>query len=256
MGIGRGDSSRRVDRPQARPVAEFEARCAMIKDLMNGRPVDWNEQGAGAGVGAQGRARHPDVHRRLRAEGACRRGARRGRRDHPARRPGDHPVDHGQARKAAEEAGRDPAELKCMSARRAHIGDDIADGASRCAGSRRWSRTMSSTCSRSYGPTRPAAGADRLRQGAQVLRLQGPLAASARSTASSSTDETCDRFCILGTPEQRDREAARARGGRRRPVQHLPDDPGPGRDARGLRRARSSRSSPQWPRNRLRPGRL
>ena len=50
---------------------------------------------AEARVGAAGAARHPDVDRRLRAEGARRRGPRRRRRDHPARRPADHPVDHG-----------------------------------------------------------------------------------------------------------------------------------------------------------------
>src|ERR671936_1247422 len=42
MGIGRGDSSRRVVGLKPVKVAEFEARCRMIKDLMNGRPVEWN----------------------------------------------------------------------------------------------------------------------------------------------------------------------------------------------------------------------
>src|ERR687891_561693 len=42
MGIGRGDSSRRVVGLKPVKVAEFEARTAMIKELMNGRPVDWN----------------------------------------------------------------------------------------------------------------------------------------------------------------------------------------------------------------------
>ena len=44
MGIGRGDSSRRVVGLKPVRVAEFEARTAMIKDLMNGRPVEWNEK--------------------------------------------------------------------------------------------------------------------------------------------------------------------------------------------------------------------
>src|SRR5437660_10862120 len=42
MGIGRGGSSRRVVGLQPVKVAEFEQRCAMIKDLMNGRSVGWN----------------------------------------------------------------------------------------------------------------------------------------------------------------------------------------------------------------------
>src|SRR5213082_773818 len=44
MGIGRGDSSRRVVGLKPVRVAEFEARCRMIKELMNGRVVDWNEK--------------------------------------------------------------------------------------------------------------------------------------------------------------------------------------------------------------------
>jgi alkanesulfonate monooxygenase SsuD/methylene tetrahydromethanopterin reductase-like flavin-dependent oxidoreductase (luciferase family) len=40
MGIGRGDSSRRVVGLQPVKVAEFESRCRMIKELMNGREVD------------------------------------------------------------------------------------------------------------------------------------------------------------------------------------------------------------------------
>src|SRR5216117_3229415 len=44
MGIGRGDSSRRVVGLKPVRVAEFERRCGMIKDLMNGRAVDWNDK--------------------------------------------------------------------------------------------------------------------------------------------------------------------------------------------------------------------
>src|SRR5215208_5938287 len=44
MGIGRGDSSRRVVGLKPVKVADFEARCAMIKELMNGRKVDWNDK--------------------------------------------------------------------------------------------------------------------------------------------------------------------------------------------------------------------
>ena len=44
MGIGRGDSSRRVVGLKPVRVAEFERRCAMIKELMNGRTVDWNDK--------------------------------------------------------------------------------------------------------------------------------------------------------------------------------------------------------------------
>ena len=45
------------------------------------------------------------------------------------------------ARQAAEEAGRDPAALKCIVSAPSHVSDDLATHASKCAGSRRWSRT-------------------------------------------------------------------------------------------------------------------
>ena len=49
------------------------------------------------------------------------------------------------------------------------------------------------------------------------------------------SDEICDRFCVLGTPEQAIEKLERARVDRRRPVQRLPHDRGPGGDARDLR---------------------
>jgi probable F420-dependent oxidoreductase len=44
MGIGRGDSARRTIGLQPVKMAEFEQACRMIKDLMNGRPVEWNSK--------------------------------------------------------------------------------------------------------------------------------------------------------------------------------------------------------------------
>lgn len=44
MAIGRGDSSRRVVGLDPVPVAEFERSLEMIKELMNGRPVRWNDR--------------------------------------------------------------------------------------------------------------------------------------------------------------------------------------------------------------------
>ena len=92
MGIGRGDSARRTIGQQPVKVAEFEAACRMIRDLMNGRPVEWNDTEIELDVG-EGPARDPAVHRRLRAARARGRRPRRRRRDHPARRPGDRRVD-------------------------------------------------------------------------------------------------------------------------------------------------------------------
>jgi alkanesulfonate monooxygenase SsuD/methylene tetrahydromethanopterin reductase-like flavin-dependent oxidoreductase (luciferase family) len=43
MGIGRGDSARRTIGLQPVKVAEFENALRMMRDLMNGRPVEWND---------------------------------------------------------------------------------------------------------------------------------------------------------------------------------------------------------------------
>ena len=44
MGIGRGDSAVRYIGDKPVRVAEFERRCAMVKEFMNGREVEWNEK--------------------------------------------------------------------------------------------------------------------------------------------------------------------------------------------------------------------
>jgi alkanesulfonate monooxygenase SsuD/methylene tetrahydromethanopterin reductase-like flavin-dependent oxidoreductase (luciferase family) len=44
MGIGRGDSARRVIGQQPVKMAEVERAIRMVKDLMNGRKVDWNDK--------------------------------------------------------------------------------------------------------------------------------------------------------------------------------------------------------------------
>ena len=44
MGIGRGDSSPRVVGLKPVKVADFEARCRMLKELTNGRAVEWNDK--------------------------------------------------------------------------------------------------------------------------------------------------------------------------------------------------------------------
>ena len=44
MGVGRGDSAVRYIGRQPMKVAEFEAACAMVKEFMNGREVNWNDK--------------------------------------------------------------------------------------------------------------------------------------------------------------------------------------------------------------------
>src|SRR5207247_3532761 len=128
MGIGRGDSSRRVVGLKPVRVAEFERRCAMIKDLMNGRSVDWNDKELKLNWV---RDELPDIPMWIAGYGPKALAV--------AGRVGDGviiqlagPVSiHGvmdTVRRAAEEAGRDPSELKCIVSAPTYISDDIAGG--------------------------------------------------------------------------------------------------------------------------------
>ena len=124
MGIGRGDSSRRVVGLKPVKVAEFEARCRMIKDLMNGRPVEWN----GKELQLEWAKDSPEIPMWIAGYGP-RALAVAGRvADGVIIQLADPQIIQwimDTARKAAEEAGRDPAELKCIVGAPSTITDDL-----------------------------------------------------------------------------------------------------------------------------------
>ncbi len=188
MGIGRGDSARRYIGQQPVKVAEFEDALRMIKPFMNGSEVALEREGSPAQVGASGAAGDRDARRRLRPEGACRRRTPGRRRDHPARRPRHHPVDHGHRAQAAEEAGRDPAALKCIVSAPSHVTDDLAGRA------RAGALVPGDGLEPRAGPDRPlrhrrqhrSEGAHRVRARARSSTTTTSTRASVRSTASSS----------------------------------------------------------------------
>src|ERR671939_502947 len=126
MGIGRGDSSRRVVGLKPVKVAEFEAALRMIKELMNGRPVTWNDKELKL---EWVREELPDIPLYVAGYGPRALGV--------AGRVGDGVVIQladpaiiewtmATARRAAEEAGRDPAALKCLVCAPSLVSDDIA----------------------------------------------------------------------------------------------------------------------------------
>src|ERR671919_339373 len=126
MGIGRGDSSRRVVGLKPVRVAEFERRCAMLKDLMNGREVEWNEKKLKL---EWAREELPDIEMWVAGYGPKALAV--------AGRVGDGVIIQladpqiiqwimDTARKAAEEAGRDPSELQCILPPPSMIDDDIS----------------------------------------------------------------------------------------------------------------------------------
>jgi alkanesulfonate monooxygenase SsuD/methylene tetrahydromethanopterin reductase-like flavin-dependent oxidoreductase (luciferase family) len=107
------------------------------------------------------------------------------------------------ARKAAEEAGRDPAELKCIVCAPSHISDDIAAAREQV----RWFPAMVSNHVRDLiarygadGSVVPKALTDYVPSETNYDYDEHSRVGAKHGAFVS--DEICDRFCVLGTPEQ------------------------------------------------------
>ena len=127
MGIGRGDSARRVIGLKPVKVAEYERRCAMIRELMNGRKVEWN----GKELQLEWARSEPQIPMHMAGYGPKALAV--------AGRVGDGVIVQladpviiewimATARKAAEEAGRDPDALQCVVGAPSHVSDDVQEG--------------------------------------------------------------------------------------------------------------------------------
>jgi probable F420-dependent oxidoreductase len=125
MGIGRGDSARRTIGLQPVKVAEFEAACRMIKDLMNGRTVQWN----GKELRLEWARSDPPIPMYVAGYGPKALGV--------AGRVGDGVIIQladpviiewimATAREAAEKEGRDPDALECIVGAPSKVSDDLA----------------------------------------------------------------------------------------------------------------------------------
>jgi probable F420-dependent oxidoreductase len=201
MGIGRGDSARRVIGQKPVRVAEFEEACAMLRDLMNGRPVRWNDTDIEL-AWAKGR---PEIPLYIAGYGP-RVLAVAGRiADGVIIQLADPEIVEwivGQVRSAAEQAGRDPAEVKVVACAPAHISDDIAEGCEQV----RWFPAMVSNhvfdvLSKHDPADLPAALTDYV---TRMQRQHYDYSEHSRVGAKHGeqiTDETCERFCLLGPPE-------------------------------------------------------
>src|SRR6266536_3092615 len=203
MGIGRGDSSRRVVGLQPVKVAEFERRCAMLKELMNGRAVQWNDKELEL---KWVRDELPEIPMWVAGYGPKALGV--------AGRVGDGVIIQladpviiqwimDTARRAAEEAGRDPSELKCIVGAPSHISDDLADAREQS----RWFPAMVSNHVKDLidrygtdGSVVPQALTDYVQQ--REFYDYNEHSRVGAKHGEFVSDEICDRFSILGTPEQ------------------------------------------------------
>ena len=202
MGIGRGDSSRRVVGLKPVKIVEFERRLRMMKDLMNGRPVEWNEKD----LTLEWARELPEIPMHVAAYGPRALGV--------AGRVGDGVIIQladpdiiqwimETARKAAAEAGRDPEALKCIVSAPSHISDDIADARDQV----RWFPAMVSNHVQDLidrygtdGSVVPKVLTDYVE--ARKFYDYNEHSRVGAKHGEFVTDEICDRFCVLGTAEQ------------------------------------------------------
>jgi len=199
MGIGRGDSSRRVVGLKPVRVAEFESRCAMIKDLMNGRSVDWNEKELEL---KWVREELPDIPMWIAGYGPKALAVAGRVADGVIIQLADPVIIQwimDTARRAAEEAGRDPSQLKCIVGAPSHISDDIADARDQS----RWFPAMVSNhvmdLIERYGEDSeiPKDLTDFVK--ARKFYDYKDHSRVGAAHGEFVTDEIVDRFCVLGT---------------------------------------------------------
>jgi probable F420-dependent oxidoreductase len=202
MGIGRGDSSRRVVGLQPVKVAEFERRCAMIKELMNGREVDWNEKQIKL---EWVRDELPDIPMWIAGYGPKALAVAGRVADGVIIQLADPQIIQwimDTARKAAEEVGRDPSELKCIVGAPSNVTDDVASAREQT----KWFPAMVSNhvmdLIERYGfdSEIPAALTEYVK--ARKFYDYKEHSRVGAKHGEFVTDEIVDRFCVLGTPEQ------------------------------------------------------
>jgi probable F420-dependent oxidoreductase len=203
MGIGRGDSARRYIGQQPVPVKRFEESLRMIKPFMNGEPVHWNDTDIQL---TWVRPELPEIEMHVAGYGPKVLAV--------AGRVGDGVIIQladpdiiqwtmGTARKAAEEAGRDPDALKCIVCAPSHISHDLAAAREQV----RWFPAMVSNHVRDLIARYGADGSVVPRALTDYVPSETNYDYDEHSRVGAKhgafvSDEICDRFCVLGTPEQ------------------------------------------------------
>jgi probable F420-dependent oxidoreductase len=203
MGIGRGDSARRYIGQEPVPIRRFEEALQMIKPFMNGEKVQWNDRELEL---AWVRPELPAIEMHVAGYGPKALAV--------AGRTGDGVIIQladpdiiqwimATARAAAEEAGRDPAALTCIVSAPSHITDDMAAARDQV----RWFPAMVSNHVRDLIRRYGADGSVVPRALTDYVPAETGYDYDEHSRVGAKhgafvSDEICDRFCVLGTPEQ------------------------------------------------------
>ncbi len=199
MGIGRGDSARRYINQQPVKVAEFETALKMIKPFMNGKEVHWNDKDLQL---KWVRPELPEIEMHVAGYGpkALAVAGRQG--DGVIIQLADPDIIQwimATARKAAEEAGRDPDALKCIVSAPSHVGDDLADAREQV----RWFPAMVSNHVQDLIDRYGADGSTVPKALTEYVLARKFYDYNEHSRVGAKhgefvTDEICDRFCVIG----------------------------------------------------------
>ena len=203
MAIGRGDSAVRYIGSQPVKVAQFEEALKMIKPFMNGKEVSWN----GKELQLKWvRPELPEIERHVAGSGPKALGVAGRQGDGVVIQLADPDIIQwimATARKAAEEAGRDPAALKCIVSAPSHVTDDLADAREQV----RWFPAMVSNHVQDLidrygtdGSSVPQALTDYVQ--ARKFYDYNEHSRVGAKHGEFVTDEICDRFCVIGNAEQ------------------------------------------------------
>ncbi|MEZ5101376.1 MAG: TIGR03842 family LLM class F420-dependent oxidoreductase [Thermoleophilia bacterium] len=199
-GIGRGDSARRVIGQEPVRVAQFEQDCRTIRELMNGRPVTVND----TEIQLEWAKGLPQIPLYVAGYGPKVLSIAGRVSDGVIIQLADPDIVDwimGIARRAAAEAGRDPDALQPIVSAPAFVSDDLAHARDQV----RWFPAMVSNhvvdLLRKYPKEELPDSLVRYVEQREFYDYKDHSRVGAEH-GQFVDDETCDRFCILGTPEQ------------------------------------------------------
>jgi probable F420-dependent oxidoreductase len=201
MGMGRGDSAVRVMGRKPTPIKLFERRLTMIREFMNGRTVDWE----GTEIQLQWATGLAEIPLYVAAYGPRALGVAGRVADGVIIQLADPEIIQwtmATARAAAEEAGRDPAALKCLVCAPSKVSDDLA----RARDEVRWFPAMVGNHVADIvrvhgeGGAVPRALTDYIRDRDSYDYSEHSRVGAAHGSFVS--DEICDRFCVIGSVDQ------------------------------------------------------
>ncbi len=201
LGIGRGDSARRVIGYKPVPMAEFERSCAMIRQLMTGTTVEWNDRE----ISLEWARDLPQVPLYVAGYGPKALGVAGRVSDGVIVQLADPVIIEwimSRARAAAEEAGRDPDALECIVCAPSQVSDDLEDARNQV----RWFPAMVSNhvmdLIKRYGTDSEIP--KELTDYVQAREFYDYRDHSRVGAAHGEfvSDEICDRFCVIGSTDQ------------------------------------------------------